>query len=54
MVKNDDRSLMRMCMSISSKEGDVHAHAHPIIFYACSAHAHHVKVIDQTHFKALG
>ena len=30
---------MHMCMSISSKEGDVHVHAHPIIFYACSAHA---------------
>ena len=37
-----------MCMSISSKEGDVHVHVHPIIFYACSAHAHCVKVLDQT------
>ena len=35
-------------MSISSKEGNVHVHAHPIIFYACSAHVHCVKVLDRT------
>ena len=42
-----DRSPMRMHMSISSKEDDVHAHVHPIIFYACSAHVHCVKVLDR-------
>ena len=52
MVENGNRSLMCMHMRISLKEGD--AHAHPIIFYSCSAHVHSVKVIDQTCFKALG
>ena len=42
---------MHMCMSIS-KEGDVHAQAHPIILHACSAHVQSVKVVDQTN-KAL-
>ena len=36
-----------MRVSISS-EGDAHTHAHPIIFYACSVHAHCVKVLDRT------
>ena len=44
---------MCMHMSISSKEGDVHVHVHPIIFYACSAHVHCVKVVDQTCLKLL-
>ena len=36
MVENGNRLPMCMHMSISLKEED--AHAHPIIFYACSAH----------------
>ena len=51
-VVNDDRSSMCMCMRISSKEGDVHVHVHPIIFYACSAHVQCVKVLDQTHLSS--
>ena len=39
-------SPMHMCMSIFSKEDDVHSH--PIILYACSAHVQCVKVLDQT------
>ena len=53
MVENGNRSLMCMHMRISLKEGDAHAHVHPIIFYTCSAHVHSVKVIDQTCLKLL-
>ena len=49
---NDDRSSMHMCVSISSKEGDAHVHAHSIIFYAYSADVHCVKVLDQTHLSS--
>ena len=38
VVVNDDRSLMRMHMSNSSKEDIAHVYAHPIIFYVCSVH----------------
>ena len=48
IMVNDDRLLMHMCMSNSSKEGIVHVHAHPIIFYTCSAHVQCVKVLEQT------
>ena len=45
VLVNDDR--LSMCMS-NYLEGVVHVHAHTIIFYACSAHAHCVKVLDWT------
>ena len=49
---NDDRSLMRMHMSNSSKEGIAHAHAHPL-FILHAVHMCSVKVIDQIHLKLL-